>query len=372
MQLTLFVNHACNLRCTYCYTGRKFSRPMPFDVARRAVDLGLTLADQGFLLLTFFGGEPLLELDLLERTVRYARERGQALGVSLHPGVATNGTLLDARRLRLLHDERFMVQLSLDGGPEAQDATRRFRNGKSSFARVEATLKTLLAQGFDPRVLAVIDPGNVAFLGPGFDQLMDLGARRIHYSPNYNGPWDEAACRRFEQALDDLGDRYMRRLRAGQDLRLDPLNGKIVTHLNRGYQAHNLCQFGQKEITVAPSGRIYPCDRLVAEDRGGEICIGDLDNGIDIERRDALVQAKNTPDPECSACELKPRCMFWCGCANYETTGHVGRVSPVVCWFERCFLACADRIANTLFEERCPAFLRRFYMPEAQFPSATD
>ena len=219
--------------------------------------------------------------------------------------------------------------------------------------------------------MAVIDPSNTAYLGQSFDHLMDLGVRQILFSPNYSGKWDEPACDAFEAALDDLGLRYIARFRAGEDVRLDPLNGTVVTHLQVGYKEKNLCQFGQKEIAISPSGKIYPCDRLVAEDNNLEVCIGDLERGLDLERRDAMVRVKNTPDVECAACELRPRCMHWCGCANYETTGNVGQVSPVVCWFERCFIAQADRVANTLYGEHNPAFLRRFYVPELPLPQQT-
>jgi uncharacterized protein len=365
MKLTLFLNHRCNLRCSYCYTGEKFHRPMPAEVARRAVDFGLREADRGFLLLSFFGGEPLLEVEHLEEIVGYAEDAAARAGKRLFLSVATNGTLLDDRRLRLLKERRFLVQVSLDGCAAAQDATRRYRNGRSSYGRIATHVSRLIAEGFSLRVIAVIDPANAAYLGESFEHLMDLGVRYIHFSPNYAGTWDDTACEVFEQALRDLGDRYMARLRAGQDVRLDPLNGKVVTHVARGYKERNLCQFGQKEMAVAPSGRIYPCDRLVGEDNDPDVCIGDLEQGIDVPRRDAMVRAKNMPDPECAACELEPRCMHWCGCANYETTRDVARVSPVVCWFERCFIVEADRVANALYAEQDRTFLRRFYVPEA-------
>ena len=365
MKVTLFLNHRCNLRCSYCYTGEKFQRAMSAETARAAVELGFREADRGFLLLSFFGGEPLLEPSRIEETVAYANERASELGKRVFYSVATNGTLLGERRLRLLLDHKFQVQVSLDGCPAAQDATRRYAGGRSSHARAAATVRELLASGMQLRIVAVIDPANASFLGESFDHLMDLGVRYIHFSPNYTGAWDDAACARFEAALHDLGDRYLRRMRAGDDVRLDPLNGKIVTHLAQGYKEKNLCQFGQKEIAIAPSGRIYPCDRLVGEDNREELCIGDLEHGLDEVRRDRMVRAKNTPDPECASCEHQPRCMHWCGCANYETTGDVAKVSPIICWFERCFIAEADRVANILYAEEDPTFLRRFYVPEA-------
>jgi len=364
MKLTLFLNHRCNLRCTYCYTGRKFHRAMSPAVVQQAVEFGLSEADRNFLLISFFGGEPMLELELMEQAVTYAQRRATEASKRLFLALATNGTLLDDRRLDLLKRNEFQVQVSLDGGPEAQDATRRFRNGRSSYSRIEANLRRLLAEGFDVRVVAVIDPDNARYLGQSFDSLLELGLRRIHFSPNYTGDWTDAACERFEAALHDLGDRYMARFRAGRDVRLDPLNGKVVTHLARGYKEKNLCQFGQKELAIAPSGKIYPCDRLVCEDDNPDVCIGDLEHGLDLARRDAMVKAKNKPDPECADCALQPRCMHWCGCANYETTGRVDQVAPIVCWFERCFIAEADRVANTLYTEQNRTFLRRFYVPE--------
>ncbi|MBW2735256.1 MAG: radical SAM protein [Deltaproteobacteria bacterium] len=370
MKLTLFVNHACNLRCTYCYTGRKFQRVMPLSIAKRAIDLGLAEATLPAMQLAFFGGEPMLEPELMDAAVRYAREKAAERGARIIPTVATNGTLLGTKRLALLKEHGFGVQVSVDGGQLAQDATRRFRNGHSSFARVAKNLKELLAAGFAVRVVAVVDPQNAEHLADSFDRLYELGVRHLQFSPNYNGAWDDAACERLERALGELGDRYITRFRAGENTRLDPLSGKIVTHLTKGYEQRFVCKFGQQELAVAPTGRIYPCDRLVAEDDDDAICLGDLDRGIDEEKRRALVARKNAPDAECEACELRKRCMHWCGCANYETTGDVGGTSPIVCYFERAFIAEADRIANALYEEGNPTFIKRFYGAQLSKPTS--
>lgn len=369
MKLTLFVNHACNLRCTYCYTGEKFNRRMSLEVARKAVDFGFQQARLPAMQISFFGGEPMLELDFLEQVATFATERATERKARVLFAVATNGTLLDEPRLELLKRHKFHVQVSLDGGVAAQDATRPFKNGSSSFAKISDNLRTLIAEGFNPRVVAVVDPANVEFLADSYESIRALGVRQLQFSPNYTGDWDEAACERFEKALQELGDRFIADFRDHKDMRLDPLNGKIVTHLARGYQKNDLCKFGQEELAISPRGRIYPCDRLVCEDADdSDVCIGDLDSGLDVARRDALVAGKNAPDDECERCELRPRCMHWCGCANYETTGRVDRTAPVVCWFERCFIAEGDRVANILYGERNATFLRRFYVPEAKLP----
>jgi len=108
---------------------------------------------------------------------------------------------------------------------------------------------------------------------------------------------------------------------------------------------------------------------LVGEDEASDdICIGNLDEGLNVARRDALVARKNTPEMECATCEFRPRCMYWCGCANYETTGHIDQTGPIVCWFERSFITEADRVATILYGEKNATFLRRFYIPEAPIP----
>ncbi len=361
MKLTLHLNHRCNLRCSYCYTGAKVDRRMDPATMRKAIDFALGHASQGWLLLSFFGGEPLLELELMEAALAYARGRCAERGVRLYTSVATNGTLLDEPRLELLRRNAFSVQVSLDGGREAQDANRRYVNGGSSYETVSENLKRLLQAGVSTWVVSVIDPSNQSYLGDSFERLADLGVPHVTFAPNYQADWNPAARERFETALEDLGNRYLARARAGLDIRLDPLHGKIATHLSPGANERAVCKFGIGDIAVASSGRLYPCERLVREDDDEVVCIGDVDRGLDVKKRDALLAAKRVEDPGCDGCELKSRCSRWCGCSRYETTGDLSKVSPLLCWFEECFIAEADRIGNTLYAEQNPVFLKRFY-----------
>jgi uncharacterized protein len=343
MKVTLFLNHRCNLRCGYCYTGRKFHRAMPLATARRAIDFALERSTDGWLLVALFGGEPLLEIALAEQALAYAAQRCRQTGVRLFTTLATNGTLIDQRRLTLLRAHGFHVQVSLDGSRRSHDACRRFANGRSSHERTVAGLRRLMAEGFTPWVLSVVDPANAALVAESFDFLVDLGARHVHLSPNYFAEWDEPARARFEEGLEALGDRYLAATRAGREVHLDPVHGKIVTHLVPGSARSVACKFGKGDVAVAPSGRLYPCERLVGEDDRPDLQIGDLEHGLDEARVEALLARRERPEPECDGCDLRDRCKHWCGCANFETTGDPGRVSPIVCYFERCFYA-RDRL----------------------------
>jgi len=360
MRLTLFLDHQCDLRCTYCYNGEKFAAPMPPALAKAAVDLVLAhhppLVQVGF-----FGGEPLLRLPLVQDVARYVRERtaGQERPVQLV--LTTNGTRLDAAVAAWLKAEDVFVGLSVDGCPPAHDACRVRPDGRGSHERVVAGLRTALDAGVSLKTMTVVDPANVRWMAESFDYLLDLGVRSLSFNVNYEGGWDEAARAALVAALDRLADRYVAAWRRGLNFRLNLLDAKIVTHLKSGFSCSDRCDFGCEELAVSPSGQLYPCDRLVGEDDRADLVIGTVAGGVDAARRDALIAAKNEVLRECGDCELLPRCMHWCGCVNYAMTGNVGDVSGLLCWFERTVIAAADRAAETLYGEANPGFVARFY-----------
>ncbi|HEX7506130.1 MAG TPA: radical SAM protein [Polyangia bacterium] len=361
MNLALVLNHRCNLRCRYCYTGRKFDRAMSLDVAKKAVDFGLAHSTTGHLTLSFFGGEPLLEIEAMQAVVIYAERRAQETSHSLAFSISTNGTLLDEHRLSLLRDHAFHVQVSIDGDGAAQNLTRPYEDGRPSHDDVAANLRRLVAENLLEQIVAVIDPTTAAWLRDSYGYLASFGAAEIYFSPNYLGDWNDEACAHFEVALRELGDAYLETFRQGRLLRVDPLYGKIVSHLIQGKTSPRRCGFGAEEMAVAPSGNLYPCDRMVREDDNLAMRIGHVEHGLDQARCDVIQASRRQVDPECSACDLRPRCMQWCGCAQWETTHSLGRISSLFCWFERSFVAEADRIAGILFGERNPTFLREFY-----------
>jgi uncharacterized protein len=360
-KVSIFLTHRCNLRCRYCYNSRQFDRAMSPLTARRAVDFAFAQAQSGFLVLSFFGGEPLLELELIEQTVAYARAESVRRGRTLRFSLPTNGTLLDERRLRLLADHRFRVQVSVDGGEQAQNANRRFANGRTTWPRVSANLVRMVAAGLDLHVVAVVDPGNVRTLAQSFTALRELGVGHIYLAPNLTVAWDEDAWLRLDESLAALAERWCACLRADEKVRLDPFHAKVQAHIGRGLAPPIRCSFGARDFAISPRGRIYPCDRIVKGDDDDTLCLGDLDSGLDEAKRLAIATARKRVEPECVACALRDRCTNGCGCNNYEQTGDPGRVSPALCRWERAVIAAADRAANTLFAERSPAFLRRFY-----------
>ncbi len=360
MRLTLFLDHLCNLDCSYCYNGQKFSRPMSAEVARRAVEL---VFQSGHKLdqLGFFGGEPLLHLPLMEQISLFAREQSLPSASKCLLVVTTNATLISQEAAARLKALQFHVGISLDGIAPAHNACRRYKGGADSHEAVERGLKNALAAGLPVKVISVVDPANVDFMADNLSYLLDLGVKHISININYEAPWNDEARERFKLSLRALADRYIEEYRQNRRFQLNILDAKIITHVKGGFSCGDRCDFGCEEWAVSPTGLIYPCDRLIGEDNREDVVIGDIKSGIDTQRRDALIQKKNALLQECMDCDLVHRCMHWCGCVNYAMTGSVGEVSGVLCWFEQTLIQEADRAAEILFEEKIPGFINRFY-----------
>ena len=363
MRVSLSLNHACNLACSYCYAGAKFDRAMPLDVARAGVELALA-GGRGTPQISFFGGEPLMEFDRIQQVVSHARERAKQLARPVRFLVITNGLLLHGERLDWLMEQDFTVSVSLDGCREAHDACRRRVGGASSYDAVVANLGELLDRS--PRgvkVIAVLHPDNVAWAAGSLVSLLDLGVRNLSMNLDYAADWDEPARDRFEAALQRLGDAYVQAWRDGRAFSLNLLDSRVNTGLDGAYKPSDRCDFGCEEVAVSPRGRLYPCDRLIGEDVRDDVVIGDVFGGVDPARRDVLLAAKNAVLPDCEDCALQPRCAHWCGCVNHAMTGQVGDVDGLLCWFEQRLIEQADRCANTLVAEKNPGFLQRFVAP---------
>lgn len=366
MDLTLSLNHRCNLRCTYCYGGRKADRPMPLDVALRG--LGLAFArPTPITYVLFFGGEPLLEPERIDAIATEARRRADAAGVTVRFGLTTNGTLLTDERLSLLERHGVRVTVSLDGDAEAH-AARVGPGRRPTHAKVVAGLRRASERLGSVRTISVVHPGNVTRLPESFDFIRDLGVRQLAFNLDYSATWTDADLDRLGVAYEALADRALARYRSGDDFIVRPLHSKMVSQLKGGLSDEDKCDFGCRELAVAPSGAIYPCDRMIGEDgpREREVSIGHVDTGIDWRRLFALKAPKDAVKPDCEGCAYLRRCSWWCGCVNRAATGHVDRVGRLVCQVEQHAIRAADRLASTLFAEGNQPFVARYYTAAAR------
>lgn len=313
--LTLVVNHACNLRCTYCYTGSKFSAPMPRPVGDRAVRRAFaSIAEGGHLGLGFFGGEPLLEADSILHWMDSARRAAKTAGKCVRFNLTTNGTVSTPAALEVMRAPDLDLAVSCDGLREIHDLHRRNRYGARTAALVEGIIAGLVRDKRAFSVVTVARPDTLESLPAGLAHLRSLGVSRFTLSLDLWTTWGAEDLIRLETTVETLADLWRSWLpHAGIDW-FDTRVAALARLAASGPETR--CGFGEGELAVAPSGRLYPCERLVAEDQPANPLRlpGVLDDYLDFLDLRSPCLAGEKPgatDAPAGACR----------CSNYVRTG---------------------------------------------------
>lgn len=358
------LTHNCNLRCTYCYTGEKFGSGMTEDTADQAVDFCLEEGRRqnvGHVEFIFFGGEPLMKLDLLCRIADRALQRATDQRVSFK--MSTNGLLLSQRAISMLAERGVYVSISLDGDPELQAEQRPDVNGRAVTEQLDAAITRLLCWNPCASVNCVTTPQSAARLDESVTWIFQRGFAYVQTALDYSADWSRQHLNDLAKAYERLGQWYVEQTRAGHKFYLSCFDSRIHSWTHGPLDRSERCFAGQRQFSIAPSGRLYPCVQFVEEDRDDRFVIGDVATGFHHDKRNAMSCSIEKDKPECGGCALTDRCSSWCACINWQSTGRLDQASPLVCEHERLLMPIADRVANRLWKSRNPDFIHKHYNP---------
>lgn len=335
---------------------------MALETALRALEFGAETSD-GACGIVFFGGEPLLARDVLAQVVTEGnRETGQGR-TAYHFKVTTNGLLLDEGFLNFADRHNMLIAMSFDGLPEAHDKHRRLRVGSPSSGVLLRRLGMLLEARPYASVLSVVNPDTVQYLVQSVEFLAGLGARYMVVSLNYAAQWTEADMQRLEDQCRQLAQVYIRWSREGRKFYLSPFEVKLSTHIKGPDSRHDRCELGQRQLSVDPEGYLYPCVQFTRAGHDSRWCIGHVSTGIEEAARRRLYEESSADRQPCDKCAIRNRCNYTCGCLNWQTTGSLTKVSPVLCRYERMLVPIADHIGETLYREGNTRFIDKHYNP---------
>lgn len=331
---------------------------MTFETARAAIDLAVRDHAGQNLGVIFFGGEPLLRRDLIGDVMRYTRELTSATGQPFHYKITTNGSLLDEDFLTAEATRDIFVALSFDGIQPAHDAHRIDASGNGSHALVAQKAALLLRHRPYAPVMAVVNPDTVAHYAESVRYLFERGFRYLIFSLNYAAPWTEADLERLAAQYRRIAEWYEAETLKESKFYFSPFEVKIGSHIRPGSCARDRCELGQKQVSIAPDGGIYPCVQFVGDPA---YRIGEVRTGFDPARRAALYARSSAEKEPCTGCAIRHRCNHFCGCLNRQATGDIDRVSPVLCAHERIVLPIADRLAERLYKTGSALFIQKHY-----------
>ncbi len=344
--LCLHVSHDCNLRCKYCFastgdfgTGHRMT--MDFDTAKKAIDWVVAKSGKRRNIeIDFFGGEPLMAMDTVKRTVEYARSLEEKHDKVFRFTITTNGILLDDEIIDYINREMSNVVLSLDGRGEVNDRMRPTVNGKGSYEIIVPKFQKLVAgRGTkDYYVRGTFTRDNLDFAEDVL-HMGDLGFRHVSVEP-CSGPSDDPYAIREE----DLGrvekeyEKLAQKLLDRKDINffhfnVDLAQGPCVIKRLRG------CGAGCEYVAITPDGDIYPCHQFVGKD---EFCMGSVHDGtFDMGISGQFAQQNVYTRPACRECWARFYCSGGCSASNMLVNGDITRSNEAACAMERKRLECA-------------------------------
>ena len=206
--------------------------------------------------------------------------------------------------------------------------------------------------------ITAVNPDTVAYYAASVEYLYALGFRYLICSMNYAAEWDRATLSELKRQYTRMASFCYEHTAAEDKFYLSPFDVKISSHVHNKTYCHERCELGQRQLSIAPDGGIYPCVQFVGD---AAFQIGDVYHGIDKDARGALYARNEAAKPGCDVCSIQQRCNRYCACLNKQATGNMDVVSEVLCAHERIILPIADRVATRLYKKRSPLFIQKHY-----------
>ena len=357
--LCLHIAHDCNLACQYCfaeegeYHGRRAL--MSFEVGKKALDF--LVANSGSrrnLEVDFFGGEPLMNWEVVKQLVEYGRSIEEANNKKFRFTLTTNGVLLNDEILDFVNKEMGNIVLSTDGRKEVHDRMRPFRNGKGSYDLIMPKFKKVAESRNQTNyyVRGTFTHYNLDF-SKDVLSLADEGFKQISVEPVVASPEDAYALRTedlpqiFEE-YDKLAVEMIKREKEGRGFNffhfmIDLTGGPCV------YKRLSGCGSGTEYLAVTPWGDLYPCHQFVGNE---DFLLGNVDDGI-VKKNicEEFKQCNVYSKPKCKDCFAKLFCSGGCAANSYNFHGNINDSYEVGCEMERKRVECAIMIKAALADE---------------------
>ena len=351
--LCLHIAHTCNLNCSYCFASQgKYHGEravMSLEVGKRAIDFLIeNSGTRRNLEVDFFGGEPLMNFEVVKGIVAYAREIEGKYNKNFRFTLTTNGVLIDKDVIDFANRECHNVVLSLDGRKEIHDRFRVDYSGRGSFDRIVPKFKELVdaREGRGYYMRGTFTHANPDFL-EDIKVMLDLGFNELSMEPVVCAPGDPAELTDEDMVIvkdqyEKLAQLMLERHREGRPFTfyhymIDLTGGPCI------YKRISGCGSGTEYMAVTPWGDLYPCHQFVGEDK---YKLGDIYNGVtnkaaQCEFAECNVYAR----PDCRDCWARLYCSGGCAANAYHATGSVKGVYKKGCELFKKRMECAIMLA---------------------------
>ena len=357
--LCLHIAHDCNLACRYCfaeegeYHGRRAL--MSYEVGKKALDF--LIANSGnreHLEVDFFGGEPLMNWDVVKRLVEYGRSQEEAHHKKFRFTLTTNGVLLNDEVMEFCNREMSNVVLSLDGRKDVNDKMRPFRNGSGSYDLIVPKFQKFAdsRKQMNYYVRGTFTRNNLDFADDVL-HYADLGFEQMSMEPVVADPSEDYAIKEEDipailKEYDRLALEYIKRKKEGRGFNffhfmLDLKAGPCVAKRMAG------CGSGTEYLAVTPWGDLYPCHQFVGNEK---FLMGNVDTGVvNTDIRDEFKTCNVYAKPGCKDCFARFYCSGGCSANAYNFSGSINGAYDIGCEMQKKRIECAIMIKAALADD---------------------
>ena len=347
--LCLHVAHTCNLNCAYCFASQgKYHGDraiMSFEVGKQAFDyLIKNSGTRRNLEVDFFGGEPLMNFDVVKQLVAYARQIEKEHNKNFRFTLTTNGMLIDDDVIDFANKEMSNVVLSLDGRKEIHDRYRVDYSGKGSWDRIVPKFQQLVEarEGKNYYMRGTFTHRNPDFLND-IKQMLDLGFNELSMEPVVCAPGDPAELTEDDLPIvldqyEKLAELMLERNKQGKPFTfyhymIDLTGGPCI------YKRISGCGSGTEYMAVTPWGDLYPCHQFVGDEK---FRLGDVWTGVtNTEIQGEFAACNVYAHEECKDCWARLYCSGGCAANAYHSTGSVTGVYEYGCKLFKKRMECA-------------------------------
>jgi len=352
--VTWQVTDACSLACSYCYQTNKGTRRMSEEVAFRLVDDVLTgqngfreyLGDAPAIILEFIGGEPFLEIALIDKTVDYFRKRAIEMN---HPwaekfsiSICSNGVAYRDPKVQAFLQKNFRnisFSVTVDGTKELHDACRRFPDGRPSYDLAHDAAQDWMARGYYMGSKITMAPENIKYFADCLKQMIYDGYEDINANEVFEDVWKPEHARVVWEQCKEFSD-WIRKSEFDQEdyaiSFLDNTWGMPMEETDND----NWCGGNARMLACDPDGKLFPCLRYMESSLGLDqppIIIGDVWTGIAQKKCEqdcitcmSAITRRSQSTDECFYCPVAKGCS-WCSAYNYQINGTVDKRCTFIC-----------------------------------------
>ncbi|MCM1244732.1 MAG: thioether cross-link-forming SCIFF peptide maturase [Roseburia sp.] len=350
--LCLHIAHACNLSCQYCFAGEGEYRGdrslMSYETGKKALDfLVANSGNRKNLEVDFFGGEPLMNFEVVKKLVAYGRRLEKEHDKHFRFTLTTNGVLLDDEIIEFANKEMDNIVLSIDGRKEVHDRMRPNKNGDGSYDLILDKFKKVAASRNQTRyyVRGTFTHYNLDFVEDVL-HLADEGFEQISVEPVVAGPEEPYAIREEDiplicEGYDRLAKEMIKREKEGRGFHffhymIDLSGGPCV------YKRLSGCGSGTEYLAVTPWGDLYPCHQFVGNE---DFLLGNVDEGIVNDQiRDEFKLCNVYAKEECRNCFAKFYCSGGCAANAYNMHHRLDKPYEIGCELQKKRIECAIMI----------------------------